>query len=455
MQIQEIQSILARHVGVKALGKLLQSTADRHIQLSGLQASAAPLVFSALPVACPQVVGVPFVFVLADVEEAGYFYHDLTQVLGDSQVLFFPSSFRRAVKYAQRDVGNEILRTDVLSRISSGAKPLFVVTYPEALAEQVVTRKKLSEQTLVLHQGEVVDVAFVQETLSSFGFRRVDYVYEPGQYAVRGSIIDVYSFSSEYPYRIDFFGDEVDSIRTFDVQNQLSLERQTEVSIVPELSVEAAQAETFLSFLPADAVFVLHDRNFLLDEVRRIFDEGFSQQAVAEEVALRAEVDDEGVAAAKTLERETMLVEPDTFGTQLSAFRSLYISQNPVEGCTATVRFQTHPQPIFHKNFDLVCATFRDFLERGYELYILADSEKQTDRLESIFHDKADDIYFTPVLHTIHGGFVDDDMHVCLFTDHQIFDRFHKYNLKSERTRNGKVALTLKELQQFEIGDYV
>ena len=455
MQIQEIQSILARHVGVKALGKLLQSTADRHIQLSGLQASAAPLVFSALPVACPQVVGVPFVFVLADVEEAGYFYHDLTQVLGDSQVLFFPSSFRRAVKYAQRDVGNEILRTDVLSRISSGAKPLFVVTYPEALAEQVVTRKKLSEQTLVLHQGEVVDVAFVQETLSSFGFRRVDYVYEPGQYAVRGSIIDVYSFSSEYPYRIDFFGDEVDSIRTFDVQNQLSLERQTEVSIVPELSVEAAQAETFLSFLPADAIFVLHDRNFLLDEVRRIFDEGFSQQAVAEEVALRAEVDDEGVAAAKPLERETMLVVPDTFGTQLSAFRSLYISQNPVEGCTATVRFQTHPQPIFHKNFDLVCATFRDFLERGYELYILADSEKQTDRLESIFHDKADDIYFTPVLHTIHGGFVDDDLHVCLFTDHQIFDRFHKYNLKSERTRNGKVALTLKELQQFEIGDYV
>ncbi len=205
MQIQEIQSILARHVGVKALGKLLQNAADRHIQLTGLQASAAPLVFSALPVACPQVVGVPFVFVLGDVEEAGYFYHDLTQVLGDSQVLFFPSSFRRAVKYAQRDVGNEILRTDVLSRISSGAKPLFVVTYPEALAEQVVTRKKLSEQTLVLHQGEVVDVAFVQETLSSFGFRRVDYVYEPGQYAVRGSIIDVYSFSSEYPYRIDFF----------------------------------------------------------------------------------------------------------------------------------------------------------------------------------------------------------------------------------------------------------
>ncbi|MCR4922377.1 MAG: transcription-repair coupling factor [Bacteroidaceae bacterium] len=451
MQIQDIQARFARHPAVKALGRLLGKSDDRCIALSGLQGSAAPLAFASLAVCAPQVLGVPFVFVMNDAEEAGYFYHDLVQVLGEESVLCFPSSFRRAAKYGQRDVGNEILRTDVLSRIDAGGRPLFIVTSPDAMAEQVVTRRRLSEQTLTLSRGERVDVAFVQETLAGFGFRRVDYVYEPGQFAVRGGIIDVYSFSNDYPFRIDFFGDEVDSLRTFDVQTQLSLDRCDSITIVPELSAQSqSQAESFLAFLPADSLFVLRDMAFLCDEVERIYGEGFSQQAIAESEAVS---DDE--APVRPLVREQLLTEPSRFRSELLAFRRIHLAANPIETCSAVVRFQTHPQPPLHKNFDLVCQVFRDYIDRGYDICILADSEKQTDRLESIFHDKAEDIHFTPVRNTIHAGFADDDLHLCLFTDHQIFDRFHKYNLRSERTRSSKVALTLKELRQFEVGDFV
>ena len=210
MKIQEFQTIFARHPKVKALGRLLAAAdGKRVIHLQGLHASSASMVFASLPHARPEVLHVPYVFVLDDMEEAGYFMHDLVQILGDEQVLFFPSSFKRAIRFGQHDAASEILRTEVLGRLSSGKLPLYVVTNPEALAEMVVTREKLASETLSLNVGERVDLMFVQETLLGFGFQRVDYVYEPGQYSVRGSLIDVYSFSCENPYRIDFFGDEV------------------------------------------------------------------------------------------------------------------------------------------------------------------------------------------------------------------------------------------------------
>ena len=215
MEIQGLQALYAGHKSVKALVKALQDGSARTIFAEGLCASAAPLLFSSVAAACPQVMACPYVFVLDDAEEAGYFYHDLTQILGEQEVFYFPSSFRRAVKFGQRDAANEILRTEVISRLSAGHRPLFVVTYPEAVMEKVVSRQKLNEQTLRLRAGERVDITFVEETLRAFGFRRVDYVYEPGQFAVRGSILDVFSFSSEWPYRVDFFGDEVDRISEF------------------------------------------------------------------------------------------------------------------------------------------------------------------------------------------------------------------------------------------------
>ena len=454
MEIQKLQRIYARHPGVKALAAALQSPDKGRgaIQLAGLQGSSAPLVFASLVEKAPQVLNVPYLFVLDDEEEAGYFYHDLTQMLGEEQVLFFPSSYKRAIRFGQRNAGQEILRTEVLSRLSSGTLPLFVVTHPQALCELVVTRQELSQQTLTLGVGERVDSMFVQETLLAFGFHRTDYVYEPGQFAVRGSIIDVYSFSCELPYRIDFFGDEVDSIRTFEVHSQLSRDRQQSITIIGQLDnltngqSDNLTKESFLGFLPEDTIMVVKDLLFLCDTVEQTYNEGFSQSAVTEGIEIRDE----------KLESSALLVAPDEFRRQILDFRRIELNPSSlISNPSSLIRFHTHPQPVFHKNFDLLIEAFRKLQDAGTDLYILADSRKQTDRLESIFHDKETGIQFTPVDRTLHGGFSDDDLNLAFFTDHQIFDRFHKYNLRSEKAMGGKVALTLKELQQFEVGDYV
>ncbi|MBO7119067.1 MAG: transcription-repair coupling factor [Bacteroidaceae bacterium] len=449
MEIQKLLGIFARHPGVKALAAELQRESRHTIQLSGLQGSCAPLVFASLAERAPQVLNVPYVFVLNDEEEAGYYYHDLTRLLGDQQVLFFPSSYKRAIKFGQRNAGQEILRTEVLSRLSAGSLPLFIVTHPQALAELVVNRQKLDEQTLGLSVGERVDIMFVQETLLSFGFNRTDYVYEPGQFAVRGSIIDVWSYSSELPYRIDFFGDEVDSIRTFEVHSQLSRDRQQSISLIGQLGKSQSDnvsRESFLSFLPKDALLVTKDLLFLCDIVEQTYGDGFSQSAVTEGIETREE----------RLDAASLLVNPEVFKAQVLDFRRVELKSLPPRGEVGRViSFHSHPQPVFHKNFDLLIDAFKKLQDDGTELYILADSQKQTDRLESIFHDKETGIMFTPVDHALHEGFIDDDLHVAIFTDHQIFDRYHKYNLRSEKAMGGKVALTLKELQQFQIGDYV
>ena len=466
MDIQKLQNIYAKHPGVKALADALGTT-RKTIQLSGLQGSSAAMVFAALPSLMGGYGGRAFLFILDDEEEAGYFYHDLTQILGPEQVLFFPSSYKRAIKYGQRDAGNEILRTEVLTKLSPpslsprgeakdyspsgeivGGQALYIVTHPQALAELVVTKKQLNEQTLTLHTGEQVDIMFVQETLMTFGFKRVDYVYEPGQLAVRGSIIDVYSYSCEYPYRIDFFGDVVDSIRTFEVQSQLSKTKLQNISIVPEMTTLQEGRESFLSFLPKDTVLVMKDPAFVYESISLICEEGFSKQAIAEQEA-----------ASITMAAEHVLVNPAEFKQQLLDFRHIELRSASLTSQLSTfnsqLNFSTHPQPVFHKNFDLLFQSFQQYIEDGYQIYILADSQKQTARLESIFQEQQTKISFIPISKTIHAGFVDDDLKTCFFTDHQIFDRYHKYNLRSEQTRNGKVTLTLKELQQFEIGDYV
>ena len=241
MTITELQQQYAAHPNMAVMKRLLKDTSVQTVFCGGLCASAASLFSSVLV----QEGGCPFVFILGDLEEAGYFYHDLTQILGTERVLFFPSSFRRSIKYGQKDAANEILRTEVLSRLQKGEEGLCIVTYPDALAEKVVSRKELSNKTLKLNVGEKVDTTFITDVLHSYGFEYVDYVYEPGQYAVRGSIIDVFSFASEYPYRIDFFGDEVESVRTFEVESQLSREKKDGVSIVPDLAVTGDVTTSF------------------------------------------------------------------------------------------------------------------------------------------------------------------------------------------------------------------
>ena len=381
MEIQKLQSIFAKHPGVKALAKALETPRPplggekapsaplrEVIQLSGLQGSSAPLVFASLVEKAPQVLNIPYVFVLDDEEEAGYFYHDLTRLLGEEQVLFFPSSYKRAIKFGQRNAGQEILRTEVLSRLAAGSLPLFIVTHPQALSELVVTREKLSQQTLTLGVGERVDIMFVQETLFAFGFQRTDYVYEPGQFAVRGSIIDVYSFSHELPYRIDFFGDEVDSIRTFEVHSQLSRDRQQSISIVPEMTEQNLCRESFLTFLPENTIMVVKDLVFLCDMVEQTYNEGFSQSAIVEQQAANEQLTiDNGQLSA-----DALLVQPEEFRKQIIDFRRIELKPSPtlIPIPYSLIQFNTHPQPVFHKNFDLLIDAFKKLQDEGTELYI-------------------------------------------------------------------------------------
>ena len=475
MEIRKLHALIGRSAKVKALGRLLMDEGLREIRLDGLVASAASVMFAALTEKCPEALAHPYLFVMDDEEQAGYFYHDLTQILGTEHVCFLPSSFRRAVKYGQRDAGNEILRTDALSALTREKRKgengklrkdkedetqltvnhspltsyLFVVTYPEALTERVVSKRELQEHTIGLAVGESQDIRALQKRLMQQGFRRTDYVYEPGQFAVRGSLVDVYSFSCEHPYRIDFFGDEIDSIRTFDVQSQLSVERLQEVRIVPELAQNEGERISILEFLPEGTRLVMHDRAFLCDEVDRIWQEGFSLSARIVEME---EGGTDGEESEK-LVREQILTEPDRFRHRLLDFRTVLLGASNTG--RANMEFKISPQPIFHKNFNLLTRELLRYQQEGYDIYILADSTKQTDRLESIFHDMQLGIRFTPVEKTLHEGFVDHDRRLVVFTDHQIFDRFHKYNLRSEHARKGKMALTLKEIQQFQVGDYV
>ena len=455
MDITELQHIYATHPNVKGLAKQLENSSVRTFFLGGLHASASPLFFSSYL----QNADWTTVFILNDMEEAGYFYHDLIQINGEENVLFFPSSYRRAIKYGQKDAGNEILRTEVLSRIQKGDH-VCIVTCPEAVAEKVVSSKELSNRTLKLEVGEHTEVDTIMDILADFGFERVDYVYEPGQYALRGSIVDVFSYASEYPYRIDFFGDEIDSIRTFEVDTQLSKERKQSIAIVPELSVSGSgEFVSFFDFIPRDSILAMKDFFWVREHIDSITNSVIQSEAknlgntkvdVHEILPPVGRLDDKmGENIARNL------IDGGEFMMQSLNFRRIEFGNKPTGTPQATLTFDTQAQPIFHKNFELVSGCFREFIGKGYTLYICTDSEKQAKRLKDIFEERGDNIHFTYVNKTLHEGFTDHTLKGCFFTDHQIFDRFHKYNLRSDRARSGKVALTLKELSQFEPGDYV
>ena len=547
MTIQELVELYGHGPQVEALRKAIEEKSVKTIFLEGLVASSAPMLFAALEGQRSKVEGqrskvegqrskdkgqrskvegqrLIFNFqliILSDEEEAGYFYHDLKQMLGMERVLFFPSSYRRSIKYAQRDPANEILRTEVLTflngqrskvegqrskvegqrskvegqrskvegqrsalDLSPQSLGLSIVTYPEALAEQVVSQEQLNERTLVLEQGQTVSVEEITTTLHDFGFQEVDYVYEPGQYALRGSILDVYSFSSEYPFRIDFFGDDIDSIRTFEVEDQLSRDRKSQISIVPELSKDEGQRSKVKGQRTKD------EGQRTKDEGQRSKDEGqfsifnfqFSIFNYLPEGTLVVAKDLQYVhdAIDRTYQEtgDTVpLIDGNQFMEAIASYKKIEFGHRPMEKPDATLTFHTTLQPLFHKNFDLLRESFSDFQSKGYHLYVLADSKKQLQRLEEILSENSENSensehsehsehsenstlnyqlstinYITTALH---AGFVDHDLQLCVFTDHEIFDRFHKYTLRSDKARSGKVALTLKEIRQFEVGDYV
>ena len=465
MTLQDIAKLYGRSPQANALVDLLKKKSVHSLFLQGLVCSSASMFFGSMKARLKRSV----LFVLDDADEAGYFYHDLTQMLGQESVFFFPSSYRRAVKYGQRDAANEILRTEVLARLSAG-NPIFIVSYPDALAELVVSKQHLDEKILKLSVGQQIPQVDVVHQLRDFKLQEVDYVYEPGQFAVRGSIIDVYSYSCEFPFRIDFFGDEIDTIRTFNIEDQLSKDKRESIEVVPELATGQTVKQCFLQFLEPSTLVVMKDYTYLHDCIEKIYNDGFSTQSLTEQLEGVTEMEAERIR--QEMKKELNLVSATDFQHALCEHVRVEFGKM-AEGVlarkqdqlaeakghsNAVISFDMAPQPLFHKNFQLLAQTLEDYQLKGYTLYILADSQKQQQRLKDIFASEELEKYqiqFKPVDKTIHEGFVDHEKKACFFTDHQIFDRYHKYNLRSDSARAGKMALTMKELQEMAPGDFI
>lgn len=451
MTLSEISALYGGLAQFKALKRELAGKGGKSVFLQGLHASAPQLVMCNVAGQC----GLRCLLViLSDQEDAAYFYHDMVQTMGEGDVLYFPSAFRRAAKYGQKDDASEILRTEVLSRLAtlqSDAPTLTIVTSPDALAESVVSRDGLEDRSVALTVGQTVDRDNLQDRLFELGFERVDYVYEPGQYALRGSILDVFSYSSEYPFRLDFFGDDIDSIRQFRVETQLSDEKRDSVVIVPDMKKTAAGRQvSLLDFLPDGTLLAVRDMLLAADRISLVARE----VADRESVAARMRQIDSSKDGDEPVELP-QLIQADDFLKKTADFRVLEFGNRPTDVRSTTIAFDTMPQTLFHKNFDLVSETLADYIVKGYRIYLLTDNPKQGDRLHDIFAERGENIPFQTVERTLHEGYADNQLKCCFFTDHQIFDRFHKYSLKSDRARGGKIALTLKELSEFQIGDYV
>ncbi len=370
--------------------------------------------------------------ILPDKEEAAYFQNDIS-IISDQRTIFFPTSFKRSIVYGQEDSANLLLRAETLQLLANNEK-LIIVTYPEAVIEKVINKDTLLNSTLKLNVSEQLSVDFIQEVLKEYHFQYVDFVYEPGQYSIRGSIIDIFSFASDLPYRIDFFGDEVESIRSFDIENQLSKENYSQISIVPKIvnpdndNTDFKQTESFFHFLTQDSIVWTDNLPFILEKTNEI-QEKLNEQTKGNQIITKENLL-EAISKLKCVE----------FG-QNSYFKK------------DEILFKTSHQPAFNKNFELLADNILQNTEKNYTTYILSDNEKQIERLDAIFNDINPEIKFKPIFKTIHEGFIDHDLKICLYTDHQIFGRYHKFKIKNSLQK--KEQITMRELTGLHPGDYV
>ena len=324
MEINKLLNHYAKATQTKALAKALLSKTVKNLMIDGLAGSSCPLLFSAVAGKIKQSV----IFILRDADEAGYFYQDLTQLLGTDHVLFFPSSYRRAVKYGQRDAANEILRTEVMSRLAARQteQSLYIVTHPEAMAEMAVSKEVMNDRSIRLAVNQNIDIVDVEHQLRELGFSMVDYVYEPGQFAVRGSILDVYSFSHELPFRIDFFGDEIDTIRTFEIENQLSKDKKDTIEIVPELAKSNEKKIPLTEFLDSESIIVSQGLKFINDVIGKTYDDGFSSQAMTDRMSGATEQEQEEIR--REMNAALNLCPPSRFMQSIEALKKVTFSQS-------------------------------------------------------------------------------------------------------------------------------
>ena len=380
----------------------------------------------------------PYLLIFNDKEEAAYYLNDLEQLLGEQNVLFYPGSYRRPYQIEETDNINILLRSEVLNRINSRKKPAIIVTYPDALFEKVVTKSELERNTLKLRVGEQISLDFVNEMLFEYHFNRVDFVTEPGEFAVRGGIVDVFSFSNEQPYRIEFFGDEVESIRTFDIETQLSIEKEKKISILPNVENKKLQEkrESFLKYISGKTVIFIKNKELLFGKLDKLFEKATTAFAEL----------NQGV---KLSEPRELFSDGDFIKTQLDEFSLVNIGHNNKEG----IPFQTVSQPAFNKQFDLLIKNLKENTDKGIDNYLFCANQKQADRFHGIFDDVEQDVKYHTLVFPLYQGFIDLDNKIACYTDHEIFERYHKFRLKSGFAK--KQAITLKELTTLDIGDYV
>ncbi len=429
LQLQQLHKALAN----------AKKNPDTNIHLMGLVGSSLSFAISSSFLANE----VPFLCIFNDKEEAAYYLNDLEQLLGDQNVLFYPGSYRRPYQIEETDNANVLLRAEVLNRINSHKKPIVIVTYPDALFEKVVTRKELEKNTLKISINEQLSIDFVNEVLFEYQFQRVDFVTEPGEFSVRGGIVDVFSFSHDQPYRIEFFGDEVDSIRTFDVASQLSTEQVKKITVIPNVENKAMQEtrESFLKYINPNTAILIKDIDIMATRI----DTNFEKATIAFQ-KLSTEINhttpDELFCNATLIKKE------------LLGFSLIELGEHPLTKATHAIKHNTKPQPSFNKQFHLLIENLNENYENGYKNYIFCVSEQQAKRFHDIFDDADLDVkQYETVIFSAYQGFIDHDHKIVCYTDHQIFERYHKFSLKNGYAK--KQAITLKELTNLELGDYV
>ncbi|WP_296143659.1 transcription-repair coupling factor [uncultured Flavobacterium sp.] len=390
----------------------------------------------------------PYLLILQDKEEAAYYLNDLEQIIGEEDVLFYPGSYRRPYQIEDTDNASVLLRAEVLNRINSRKRPAVIVTYPEALFEKVVTRKELDKNTLKIAIGDQISIDFVNEVLFEYEFKRVDFITEPGEFSVRGGILDVFSFSNENPFRIEFFGNEIDSIRTFDVETQLSIEKQKKITIIPNVENKFFQEnrESFLNYINEKTVLFIQNTDLLFSKLDQLFDRAKD---------IFATMDD----TVKHVAPEELFLNQEAFIKKSLDFTVVEMASKATYRTQKTFEFHVQPQPSFNKQFDLLLNNLNDNHFNGYKNYIFCSNEQQAKRFHDIFSslDEANSEDIRKQYHTVvfplFQGFIDEEYQIACYTDHQIFERYHKFSIKNGYSK--KQTITLKELNTLSVGDYV
>ena len=438
MTLREFLDIFREDKRNKSLANLLVTDNNTCIQLKGLSGSTAAITAATVFEQSER----SHLFLLDDKEEAAYFFNDLEALIGNKTLLFYPGSYRRPYQIEETDNANILMRAEVLNHISSRKKNLAIISYPDALFEKVVTKKELQKNTLLLKIGESISLDFLSETLYEYKFERVDFVSEPGEFSVRGGIVDVFSFSNDYPYRIEFFGDEVESIRTFDIATQLSVTNVVKLQIVPNIENKnmMESRESFLDYIPENTVVWSKDLELATEKMDKLFLKAYDQFEKLN-------------SSIKHQNPEELFINKKIFMSDISKHSRVEFGHRFMLNGEHTFAYHTAPQPSFNKQFDMLIDELNEKAGIGYKNFILSATGQQMERFISIFEDMGREVAYQPMLLQLHEGFVDEDNKLCCYTDHQIFERYHKFRLKNQHSK--KETISLKELTSLQSGDFV